>query len=212
MTRRWSLHLLGFLPLTVPLAQAGEGFQAFTFYRHLARPSCAGLDVEQCRQLYYNYAYAWLTVIAIVLVLAVWTLAWIILRHLGSGRRRLAQLYPAAPAPLTGQRTFAWRVVIGRRYYQNMTWLRIDDSYLHVSGPRPFRRWLPTFSAPLSDITVTPDKYRWALFDPDVIRLTFGRDPSVRCLVWPSEFQKLTEASKGRLRPVEAAGRWAAGR
>jgi hypothetical protein len=207
MTRRGAPHLFGFLPLTVPLAQAGDGFEFFTFYRHLARPSCAGLDVEQCRQLYYHHACAWLTLIAIALGLAVWTLAWIILRHLGSGRRRLAQLYPAARATFTGQHIFAWRVVIGKRYYQNMTWLKIDDSYLHVSGPGPFRRWLPTFSVPLSDITATPDEYRWALFDPAVIRLIFARDPSIRFLVWPSEFWKMTEASNGLLRSAEAAAR-----
>jgi hypothetical protein len=128
-----------------------------------------------------------------------------IIRNLGTGGRRHAEHYPAVPATHTGRRIFAWRVVIGQGFYKNMTWLKADDRYLHVSGLGPFRLWIPTFSVPLSDISATPDEYRWAFLDPHVIRLTFARDPSVRFLVWPDEFEKLIEASNGRLRSVEMA-------
>jgi hypothetical protein len=116
---------------------------------------------------------------------------------------RLAELYPPAPARTPRRRVFASAMFVGRLFYRCSAWLTVDHSYLHVSGFGPARLWVPKFSIVLSDITSTPERFRWGLYSPLTIRLTLARDPSTRFLVWPDEFEKLAAASGGRLRLIE---------
>jgi hypothetical protein len=113
---------------------------------------------------------------------------------------RLAELYPPVPVRTPHRRIFASAMVVGKLFYRASTWLTVDDSYLHVSGIGPARLWVPRLSVALSDISATPDKFRWGLYNPHTVRLTFARDPSVRFMVWPEEFEQLVESSQGRLR------------
>jgi hypothetical protein len=154
-------------------------------------------DSAACRERFTNFLRAWLLIgVPLGLMLSL-----ILSRR--SALPRLAGLYPAVPSRNPSQRIFASRLVVGKGFYKNATWLRVDDSYLHVSGLGPCRLWMPKFSVPWSDISATSDDYPWGLWDSRVIRLTFARDPSVRFMVWPSVFDQLVEASEGRLRPLE---------
>jgi hypothetical protein len=116
---------------------------------------------------------------------------------------RLAELYPPVPPRTPHRGIFASEMVVGKLFYRASTWLTVDDSYLHVSGIGPARLWVPRLSVALSDISATPDKFRWGLYNPQTVRLTFARDPSVRFMVWPEEFERLAKASSGRLRLAE---------
>lgn len=145
-----------------------------------------------------TYWRAWLPLALLVLVMIAWRL------NRGTLWHRLAELYPSASPRTSGRRLFASRVVVGTGFYKNTTRLSVDETHLHVSGLGPSRLWLPTFSVPWSDISATYDDYPWGLWNSRVIRLTFARDPGIRFLVWPGEFERLTKASGGRLRLPES--------
>jgi hypothetical protein len=119
--------------------------------------------------------------------------------------RRLAELYPAVLPRLHERSLFVSRVVVGRAFYKNTIWFRLDDTYLHVSGLGPFRLWQPTFSVPWSEISATPDHYPWGLWDSRVIRLTFARDPTARVLVWPHVYDDMISASGDLCQPTQPA-------
>ena len=159
-------------------------------------------DRAACNERFAKFAGAFLRIglpVALLLLLIMW-----LITDRRSAWRRLAELYPAVPLRNPSRRIFASRLVLGKGFYKNTTWLTIDDSHLHVSGVGPSRLWMPTFSVPLSDISATPDDYPWGLWDSRVIRLSFARDPSVRFMVWPTEFEQLAAASEG-LRLAEPA-------
>jgi hypothetical protein len=113
---------------------------------------------------------------------------------------QLAELYPPVPVLPRHRCVFAGAMVVGKLSYRACAWLRVDDAYLHVSGFGPARLWVPRLSIALSDITATRETLRWGLYNRLTIRLTLGRDPSVRFLVRPDDFEKLAAASGGGLR------------
>jgi hypothetical protein len=123
---------------------------------------------------------------------------------MGPGPRsaqRLRELYPAAPAAPGARWTYR-RVVFGNG--PRMTWVRLtaDHAYLHVSvvGGLRARRG---FSVPLADVSATPARFPLMVLAPDVVRLSFARDPSLPVILWPHVFRRLVEASGGRLRLTE---------
>jgi hypothetical protein len=124
-------------------------------------------------------------------------LALLVTRRRTSGQR-LHQLYPAVPAA-PGSRLMYERVVFGNG--PSMTWVRLtaDHAYLHVSVAGLFNS-TPAFSVPLADVSAAPNRFPLMILAPDVIKLSFARDPGLPILVWPHVFDRLTEASGGRLR------------
>jgi hypothetical protein len=109
----------------------------------------------------------------------------------------LAERYPAVE-PAAGAMRIRERVVFGRRFVMNWVRIEVDHAYLHVKmyySPGAKGR----FSVPLEDVTSQPDRYPWMIFDPDVVRLSFRRDPTHYMLVWSSAFRKIAAASGGRL-------------
>jgi hypothetical protein len=119
------------------------------------------------------------------------------------GPSRLLELYPAvAPAP--GTRIRMDRAMFGRGYF-SMAWVRIgaDHERLHIRVVSSFQRGR-SFSVPLEEVTVTPDRYGWMVLAPDTVRLRFARAPAELMMIFPGDFAKLAEASGGRLR-LEAA-------
>jgi hypothetical protein len=113
---------------------------------------------------------------------------------------RLAELYPPVQPRAPRRRVFASALFVGRQFFRYSAWLTVDDSHLHVSGFGPARLWVPKLSVALSDITATPERFRWGLYVRSTIRLTLARDRSMKFLVWPDEFERLAAASGGRLR------------
>ena len=100
------------------------------------------------------------------------------------------------PAP--GTRLTLERVVFGRG--PRMTFVKIgaDHRYLHVKlvySPR-FRGG---FSVPLNEITADADRFPLMVLAPDVVRLSFARDPARPMLVWFPLFDRLNAAAQGRL-------------
>ena len=121
------------------------------------------------------------------------------LRRKSAGR--LAQLSPAvAPAPGTRMRRV--RVDFGRG--PSLTWVKlgVDHAWLHVSLFGTLRRQA-AFSVPLEDVTAAADRFAPMILFPDVIRLSFVRDPDWPMLVWPHVFAAMAGASRGRLRVAE---------
>jgi hypothetical protein len=116
---------------------------------------------------------------------------------------QLAEAYPPVQPRTQCRRVFASAMFVGALFYRCSAWLTIDDSYLHISGFGPARLWVPRLSIALSDITATPEKFRWGLYNRLTIRLRLARDPRVRFLVWPDDFEKLAAAGGGRLRLAE---------
>ena len=92
------------------------------------------------------------------------------------------------PAP--GTKLMMKRVVFGRG--PQMTWVKIgaDHKYLHVRILYS-ARFRGGFSVPLSDITAQPDRFPLMILAPDVVRLTFARDPSRPMLVPKLLFERL---------------------
>jgi hypothetical protein len=153
-------------------------------------------DVAACTERFKFFPWVLLPLWAVILPIVL-----ILLRR--ATIFRLAELYPPVPARTPRRRVFASAMFVGRLFYRCSAWLTVDHSYLHVSGFGPARLWVPKFSIVLSDITSTPERFRWGLYNPLTIRLTLARDPSTRFLVWPDEFEKLAAASGGRLRLIE---------
>ena len=121
------------------------------------------------------------------------------LRRKSAGR--LEQLYPAVP-PAPGTRMRRVRVVFGRG--PSLTWVKlgVDHAWLHVSLFGTLRRQA-AFSVPLEDVTAAADRFAPMILFPDVIRLSFVRDPDWPMLVWPHVFAAMAAASRGRLRVAE---------
>lgn len=154
-------------------------------------------DATACEESFDRFVYwsllaSWAVIVPILLVMRRRTAIF-----------RLAELYPPVPPRTPRRRIFAGGMVVGKLFYRASTWLTVDDSYLHVSGIGPARLWVPRLSVAHSEISATPDKFRWGLYSAQTVRLTFARDPSVRFMVWPEEFEQLVEASQGRLRLAE---------
>ncbi len=114
------------------------------------------------------------------------------------GPMRLAKLYPPV-VPQTGSKPWRDRAVFGRGFFA-MAWMRIgvDERHLHV---RVSSSWQGTgaFSVPLEDITASPDRYGWMVLAPDTVRLRFARAPQELMMVFRRDFEKLAQASQGRL-------------
>jgi hypothetical protein len=104
---------------------------------------------------------------------------------------------PARSAP--GTKLTMERVVFGRG--PRMTWVKIgaDHAYLHVKLVYSLRL-RGGFSVPLSAVTAEPDRFPLMILKPDVVRLTFARDPDRPMLVWYPLFDRLSAASQGRLK------------
>lgn len=142
-------------------------------------------------------------VVALVAVVGFWLYMLVgSLRQPGGGP--LCDVYPAVP-PAAGTKRTLERVVFGAG--PRMTWVKVgaDPAYLHVGfvyalGDRA------KFSVPLEEITAVPDRFPLMVLSPDVIRLTFARDPGRPMLVWRLLFDRLSAASQGRLK-VAGGGR-----
>jgi hypothetical protein len=115
------------------------------------------------------------------------------------GPSRLAELYPAVePAPGTPVRMD--RAIFGRGYF-SIGWVRIgaDCERLHVRVLNSLQGG-GSFSAPLDDVSATPDRYGWMILAPNTVWLRFARAPEALMMIFPGDFARLAEASGGRLR------------
>ena len=134
-------------------------------------------------------------VIAVVVLLAAARL----LRRRTGTPSRLAERYPAVE-PAHGTRLRRERVVFGTGYFaMGRARIGADAERLHVRVTSPARE-VGTFSVPLDEIVATPDRYPWMALTPDAVRLAFAREPGLPLMVFPHAFERLAEASGGRLR------------
>jgi hypothetical protein len=111
---------------------------------------------------------------------------------------RLARIYPAV-SPTPGTRLRRERGVFGRGYF-SMARVRIgvDREHLHVRAATSWQG-VGAFSIPLRDIAAVPDRYGWMVLSPDTVRLRLTRAPEEVVMLFRRDFEKLAEASGGRL-------------
>jgi hypothetical protein len=130
------------------------------------------------------------------------------------GPGRIATIYPAV-SPTPGTRLRRERGLFGRGYF-SMARMRVgaDQEHLHV---RVGTSWqgVGAFSVPLQDITAVPDRYGWMVLSPDTVRLRLTRAPEEVVMLFRRDFEKLAEASGGKLAlvtggapPCVAGGTW----
>jgi hypothetical protein len=119
------------------------------------------------------------------------------------GGSPLCDRYPPVE-PAEGTKRTLERVVFGTG--PRMTWVKVGADHAHLHVAFAYTLGNARFSVPLEEITAVPDRFPLMILAPDVIRLTFERDPGRPMLVGRLLFDRLSAASGGRLK-VAGGGR-----